>query len=122
MTVTVTDDGTLLDDGVEFVRVDVVDGQPGGLDLFGPRAERTLLPLVGPTVFCLARHLVRRHDDETLGTVLLVADIAGALGVPTSKVRQSIKRAHRFGVLIHHDRTGIVTVTRRWTDPKGRLT
>lgn len=122
MTITVTDDGTLLDKGAEFITVEIVDGQSNGLDLHGAAAERALLPLVGPTVFLLARHLIRRLDEDQVATGLLVGEIAGALGVPSTKVRQAIKRAHRFGVLVHQAQRGHVIVARRWTDPKGRLT
>ncbi len=113
----VTEDGTLMADGVESIYVVVVDGVYSGIDVCGPQAERQLLPLVGPTVWCLARYLVANCGPA--GEVVPIHRLARALGVPTAKVRQSIKRGARFGMF--DLAPGAVGVPRRWTDPKGKI-
>lgn len=113
--IAITYDGTLLDDGVEFVRVEVIRGD--GPDLFSEEAERTCPPRVGPTGYLLARWLLRHHDTDPLGNVALIEAAANDLGVATFKIRQAIKRGRRYGLWSHDLRTGILTVRRCW-EPK----
>lgn len=113
--VTLTDDGTLLDGGVEFVRLEVTDNNPNGYLILGTLCDHVLVPRVGPTVYLLARWLLL-HFDTALGTVAPLEVAASSLGVSPSKVRQALKRGARYGVWTF-DR-GLVTIDRRWS-PRG---
>lgn len=110
--VTLTDDGTLLDGGVEFVRLEVTDNNPNGYLILGTLCDHVLVPRVGPTVYLLARYLVM-HAETDLGNVALINAAAASLGISASKVRQALKRGARYGVWTFEH--GLVTVNRRWS-------
>ncbi len=116
--VTQTSRGTVLDPEVgELVRFEIIEGE--GLEICSIEAERRLLPIVGPTVFALARVVIHRLDD--LGGEpewFEVATAAQWLGVPEPKIHQALKRAQRFGVA-RLDR-GTWTFNRRWQQRPGR--
>lgn len=62
-------------------------------DITGLYVERHWLPVLGPTCFVLARHLTRNgvHYDVTYG------ELAQAIGVGPTKVRDAVKRLVSFG-------------------------
>jgi hypothetical protein len=98
----------------DLIRCEITEG--AGIDVCSVEAERRLVPLVGPTVFLLVRHLIRRVDEGGAAECFLIADLAGAMGVPPAKIAHALKRALRFR-LVSIDR-GSVVVARRWTDRK----
>ncbi len=110
--ITVTDDGTLLDGGIELIRIQVVDGT--GADMFSVEAEMTCVPRVGPTCYLLARWLLRWHDHDGDPQYVPLDQAAAALGVQPTKIRQALKRGHRFGLWTHHAAAGSFTLRRRW--------
>lgn len=91
------------------VNVQLVAG--AGHPVLGAYCEGHWLPVLGPTCYLLAR----RFADSTHGiTSYTYGDLAFALGVSPTKIRDAVKRLRRFGPVEYEDR--IIVMPDYWPD------
>ena len=81
--------------------------------------ETVWLPVIGPTAWCMARHLRRRLETAATNTVVLGFDatlheFGAAVGVKAPVAAKAIQRLARFGLVVIDDRA--VRVPLRWPD------
>lgn len=88
--------------------------------VLGTYVEDNWLPVLGPTCFCLARHVATIGADGN-DVICTYGPLATALGVSPAKVRDAIIRLCRFGPAewFHppqYQRGGIIIVPNGWPD------
>jgi hypothetical protein len=82
----------------------------------GAYVEKHWLPVLGPTCYLLARHVIVGGDGVTSYTY---GDLAAALGVSPVKVRDAVKRLRRFGPVTDTD--GVITIPTKWPEAPAPL-